>query len=58
MKLESLIPEIRQIRKSTQRIIIETIDADCPLQEQSRIDIKGEVKKINDCLLRIEAINV
>ena len=58
MKLESLIPEIRQIRKSTQRIIIETIDADCPLQEQSRTDIIGEVRKINDCLLKIEAINV
>lgn len=58
MKLESLTPEIRWIRKSTQQIIIEVIDADCPLHEGSRVDIIKEVNKINDCLLRIEAINV
>lgn len=57
MKLESLTPEIKWIRKSTQQIIVEVIDADCPLQEQSRVDIIGEVKKIDDCLLRIEEIN-
>ena len=58
MKLESLTPEIKWIRKSTQQIIVEVIDADCPLQKQSRVDIIGEVKKINDCLVRIEAINI
>ena len=58
MKLESLVLEIKQVRRGTQQIIIEVIDADCPLQEQSRIDIIGEIRKIDDCLLRIEAINI
>lgn len=57
MKLESLIPEIKQIRRSLSQIIAETVDDASPLQKESRIDIISEVNKIREHLLKIEVVN-
>lgn len=57
MKLESIIPEIRQIRRSLTQIITETADDDSPLQTESKNDIIKEVGNIRSHLVRIEAIN-
>lgn len=58
MKLQSILPEIKQIRASTEQIIMEVTDDDCPLQIESRGDIVKETGNIKACLLRIEAINI
>ncbi len=58
MRLESILPEIKQIRASIEQIIIEVTDVNCPLQIDSRGDIVRETGNLKACLLRIEAINV